>query len=71
MAEDVEKHAIEVERVKQERMDKNQKHKNELEKLITQRQKIAEYIASSGAYMDAKKKKEDEMAQRAPAAALP
>jgi hypothetical protein len=57
--------------VKKERVDKNQKHKQELEKLINQRQKIAEYIASSGAYFDAKKKKEEEMAQRAAAAALP
>lgn len=40
MAEDVKLHDLAEQRVKQERIDKNLKHKLELEKLIDQRAKI-------------------------------
>ena len=64
MAEDVKQHYLEEERVKQARLSKNKKHMNELEKLIDQRQKIADYIASSAAFLAEKKRREEAAAER-------
>ena len=63
MAEDVKLHYEQVERTKKEKLDKHLKHKQELEKLIEQRQKIAEYIANSQSFLEAKRKKDEENQQ--------
>jgi len=48
--------------MKQERLEKNLKHKKELEKLIEQRAKISQYIATNQAYQDQKRAKAERLA---------
>jgi hypothetical protein len=48
--------------VKQERIAKNLKHKQELEKLIEQRAKISQYIATNQAYQDQKRARAERQA---------
>jgi hypothetical protein len=56
--EDAERFKAEQDAKAKAQLEKNKKHKEELEVLIKQRQKIAEFIANSSQFMDKKKQKE-------------